>query len=225
VRQHAPDIVALQEVDARRCGLAFDVLSEALGSNRAEARMMIAPEGDCGHVVMTRWPIVRSQLHDISVERREPRTALEAIIETPTGRLHIVAVHLGLSLRERHRQARKLAALATSTSSPTIMLGDFNDWLWHGSVQHALRPYFPDRSRLRTFPALLPLFRLDRIYCRPAGILRHVATDPKARAISDHLPVIAEVGIGAAQLGVCISLRSCICVPRTKLRLRQSVVR
>lgn len=198
VRQHAPDVVALQEVDARRCGLAFDLLSEALGRNRAEARMMVAPDGDCGHVVLTRWPIVRSQLHDISVERREPRAALEATVDTPMGPLHIVAVHLGLSVRERHAQARKLAALATSTASPTVMLGDFNDWLWYGSVQHALRRYFPDRTRLRTFPAALPLFRLDRIYCRPAGILRRVATDPRARTISDHLPVIADVSLGPA---------------------------
>jgi endonuclease/exonuclease/phosphatase family metal-dependent hydrolase len=196
VREYSPDLVALQEVDARRCQLAFDLLSEALGAHRAEARMIIAPEGDRGHVVLTRWPIVRSQLHDISVERREPRAALEAMIKTPAGRLHIVAVHLGLSLRERHRQARKLAELATSTVAPTVMLGDFNDWFWHGSVQHALRAHFPERSRLRTLPALLPLFRLDRIYCRPAGILRRVSTDPKARAISDHLPVIAEIGIG-----------------------------
>jgi endonuclease/exonuclease/phosphatase family metal-dependent hydrolase len=195
VRGYAPDIVALQEIDARRCGPAFDLLSNALGVHRAEARMMIAPEGDRGHVVLTRWPIVRSQLHDVSMERREPRAALEATVATPMGRLHVVAVHLGLSLRERHRQARKLAALATATATPTIMLGDFNDWLWHGSVQWALRQHFPERSRFRTFPALLPMFRLDRIYCRPAGILRRAFTDAQARAISDHLPVIADVDI------------------------------
>ncbi len=195
VRGHAPDIVALQEVDARWSAAAFDLLSEALGVHRAEARMVIAPEGDRGHVVLTRWPIIRSELHDISVARREPRAALEAIVETPSGPLHIVAVHLGLSLSERHRQARKLAALATSTSRPTVMLGDFNDWFWHGSVQQALRSHFPERSRLRTFPAILPLFRLDRIYCRPRGILSRVFTDAAARAVSDHLPVIADVDI------------------------------
>ena len=36
VRKHSPDIVALQEVDARRCGnnLAFDTLASSLGEYR-----------------------------------------------------------------------------------------------------------------------------------------------------------------------------------------------
>lgn len=200
VQRHAPDIVGLQEVDARRCGEpAFDVLAESLGTHRAEARMIMAPEGDYGHVLLTRYPIIESRLHDISVARREPRAALEAIIETPSGRLHVVAVHLGLSLRERHNQVGKLAALATSSPLPTVMLGDFNDWFWHGSVQWALRETFPGRSRFRTFPAAFPLFRLDRIYCRPAHILQRVLTDPDARRVSDHLPVIADIALPAGE--------------------------
>jgi endonuclease/exonuclease/phosphatase family metal-dependent hydrolase len=196
VQGHEPDIVALQEVDARHCGhAAFDTLSQSLGGHGAEARIIVAPEGDCGHVLIARWPIIQSRLHDISVERREPRAALEAMVDTPTGALHIVAAHLGLSLRERHRQARKLAELAVSASTPTVMLGDFNDWFWHGSVQHALRTILPGRSRFRTFPAFFPLFRLDRIYCRPASILRHAYTDRGARAASDHLPVIADIDL------------------------------
>jgi endonuclease/exonuclease/phosphatase family metal-dependent hydrolase len=199
VQRHAPDIVALQEIDARRCGdrLAFDVLAESLGTHRAEARMILAPEGDYGHVLLTRWPIVQSRLHDISVARREPRAALEATIETPNGRVHVVAVHLGLSLRERESQAAKLAALATCTETPTIMLGDFNDWFWHGPVQRALRETLPGRSRFRTFPASFPLFRLDRIYCRPARILQDAFVDTQARRVSDHLPVIADVDVRA----------------------------
>lgn len=194
VQRHAPDVVALQEVDARLCGArAFDDLADGLGRFRAEARVLAAPEGDYGHVVLTRWPILQWAKHDISVARREPRAALEAMIDTPAGRLHIVAVHLGLSMRERHRQARRLAALATSTTAPTVLLGDFNDWFWHGSVQWALREIMPGRTRIRTFPASLPVFRLDRIYCRPARILHRVFTDLDAKAASDHLPVIADI--------------------------------
>lgn len=198
VRKHGPDVVALQEVDSRSCGsTTFDVLAETLGKYRAEARMIVVPEGDRGHVVLTHWPITQSLVHDISVERREPRAALEVTIDTPAGPLHVIAVHLGLSLRERHNQARKLAKLAISAITPTVMLGDFNDWLWHGSVQWALREMLPGRSRLRTFPAAMPMFRLDRIYCRPASILLDCFTDAAARAASDHLPVIADVVLPA----------------------------
>jgi endonuclease/exonuclease/phosphatase family metal-dependent hydrolase len=195
VRQHSPDIVALQEVDARRCGdaLAFDTLASSLGEYRAEARMIAAPEGDYGHVLLTRWPISFTARHDISVARREPRAALEAIIATPVGPLRAIAVHLGLSLRERHRQARQLALLAVTNALPLVMLGDFNDWFWHGSVQHALRELFPGRSRFRTFPAVYPLFRLDRIYVRPQNMLMSISVDRDARGASDHLPVIADL--------------------------------
>jgi endonuclease/exonuclease/phosphatase family metal-dependent hydrolase len=195
VRRLSPDIVALQEVDARRCGdsQAFDTLAASLGTHRAEARMIVAPEGDYGHVLLTRWPISFSAQHDISIANREPRAALEAVIATPAGPLRTIAVHLGLSLRERHRQARQLASIAVSNSLPLVMLGDFNDWFWHGSVQYTLRELFPGRSRFRTFPAACPILRLDRIYVRPQQMLVRMRVDHAARAASDHLPVIADL--------------------------------
>jgi endonuclease/exonuclease/phosphatase family metal-dependent hydrolase len=155
--------------------------------------MIVAPEGDYGHVLLTRWPITFSARHDLSVDRREPRAAIDAIIATPAGPLRAIAVHLGLSLRERHRQARQLASLAVTNALPLVMLGDFNDWFWHGSVQHALREVFPGRSRFRTFPAACPMLRLDRIYVRPQRMLTHMRIDRDARAASDHLPVIADL--------------------------------
>jgi endonuclease/exonuclease/phosphatase family metal-dependent hydrolase len=197
VRGHGPDIIALQEVDSRRCGdpLAFETLAKSLGEHRAEARMILAPEGDYGHILLTRWPMRETKLHDISVARREARAAIEAVVDTPLGPLRVIAVHLGLSLRERHRQSRRLADLAASSPLPLVMLGDFNDWFWHGSVQRSLREMFPGRSRFRTFPAAWPMFRLDRIYVRPAHMLRNMFVAHDERSASDHLPVVADVGI------------------------------
>jgi endonuclease/exonuclease/phosphatase family metal-dependent hydrolase len=203
VRKHSPDIVALQEVDARRSGdaNAFDTLALSLGTHRAEARMIVAPEGDYGHVLLTRWPISFTARHDISVARREPRAALEAIIATPAGPLRTIAVHLGLSLRERHRQAHQLAVLAVSSPLPLVMLGDFNDWFWYGSVQYALRQLFPGRSRFRTFPAACPIFRLDRIYVRPQQMLVRMRVDNDSRTASDHLPIIADISFATSMTG------------------------
>jgi endonuclease/exonuclease/phosphatase family metal-dependent hydrolase len=152
-------------------------------------------------VLLTRWPIASCVRHDISEARREPRAALEAIIDTPAGALRVIAVHLGLSLRERHRQARKLLALAQADTRPLVMLGDFNDWFFHGSVQRALRGAFAGRSRFKTFPAICPLYRLDRIYVRPTHMLRTMRVDYSARSASDHLPVIAEINPEVLALG------------------------
>jgi endonuclease/exonuclease/phosphatase family metal-dependent hydrolase len=201
VRRHAPDIVALQEIDARRkTGLtdpAFEYLKDALGTHAAEARVITAPDGDYGHAIISRWPLQDTFLHDVSLEGREPRAALETTAETPFGPLHIVAAHLGLSFRERRHQARLLAKLGRSGPPRSLIVGDFNDWIWRGSVQCALAECMSEHSRQRTFPAWLPVFALDRVYCRPAEIFVRSFTDPDARRSSDHLPVIADLALAA----------------------------
>jgi endonuclease/exonuclease/phosphatase family metal-dependent hydrolase len=81
------------------------------------------------------------------------------------------------------------------TAMTTVMLGDFNDWLWAGSVRKVLARALPGRTRHRTFPSICPLLHLDRIYCRPREALLGGRTDRSARRISDHLPVIADIRV------------------------------
>ncbi len=198
VRRHDPDIVALQEVESRRSRSgepAFDVLKRALGEHCVEARAVSAADGDYGHVVISRWPMSDTVLHDISITGREPRRAIETTVATEHGPLHMVAVHLGLSFRERRKQAATLSAIANSAPETTVVCGDFNDWVWRGAVASALARELPDRTWHRTFPSWLPSIRLDRIHCRPAGTLLRSWTDPSARAASDHLPVVADIAI------------------------------
>ena len=75
----------------------------------------------------------------------------------------------------------------------TMIIGDFNDWFWPGSVRSALSRELPGYTRYRTFPSRLPLLRLDRVYCRPAEALIRSYIDGGARQCSDHLPIIADV--------------------------------
>ena len=86
VRGLSPDIVALQEVEARRHltrGLdLFAFLREGVGGYAAEARTILTEEGDYGHMVLSRWPLRHVRAHDISVAGREPRGIIEA--ETPS---------------------------------------------------------------------------------------------------------------------------------------------
>ena len=134
-------------------------------------------------------------IHDISTPEREPRRAIRAEIETPAGTARVIATHLGLSIGERRQQARLLLTLVGAPDMTTIMLGDFNDWFWAGSVRAVLAGELPGRSRFRTFPSVFPLLRLDRIYCRPRDAVRRLFTDRQARHFSDHLPVIADVAL------------------------------
>jgi endonuclease/exonuclease/phosphatase family metal-dependent hydrolase len=199
VRSHDPDIVALQEIDARgprrHDAPAFEFLRNALGEHAAEARLIVAPDGDYGHAVISRWPLRGTVRHDVSVPGREPRAAIESIVETDRGPLHVVAVHLGLSFRERRHQAALLAHIARRGPANSIVLGDFNDWIRRGSVQRALAACMDERTHQKTFPAWCPAFAIDRIYVRPAKTLVDSWTDRSARHASDHLPIVADLAL------------------------------
>jgi endonuclease/exonuclease/phosphatase family metal-dependent hydrolase len=208
IGRHAPDVVALQEVDSRRPRAAsvsdpFLALQSALGRHGVEAKTIVTADGEYGQALISRCPIRDVEIHDISYQEREPRRAICCEIIAASGTLRVIATHLGLSLGERRDQSRALLKLAgaasTAASTTTVVLGDFNDWFWVGSVRKVLAAELPGRSRLRTFPSICPVFRFDRIYCRPFSALERAWTDTAARALSDHLPVIAEIRLMARQ--------------------------
>lgn len=201
VRGHSPDIVALQEIDSRRARAAgvanpFEILREALGKHGAHAHAISTADGDYGQALFSRWPLAASAVHDLSYPEREPRRAIGADIATPTGMLRVIATHLGLSVRERRAQARVLLDLLGSLDRPVMVMGDFNDWFWAGSVRRTLERVLPSCTHYRTFPAPLPILELDRVYVSSAVRVVGSRTDRSARALSDHLPVIADIEIG-----------------------------
>lgn len=198
IHRHDPDIVALQEIDTRGRGVdslgPLKALHEDSG-HWTEARTIEAPDGHYyGHALLSRWPARETVLHDLSFRRREPRSAIDTVIASPFGPLHLVAAHLGLKLAERRMQARRLAELAAAERGlTTLALGDFNDWFTFGAVRREMRQVLPIRTMAKTFPARLPLLRLDRIYCRCPRHLVAAWSDADARDCSDHLPVIADI--------------------------------
>lgn len=200
IKEHDPDVIALQEIDSRRprgrdAIEPFQALKDALGTHGVDARAITTIDGDYGQAVFSRWPIEDPEVHDITYKEREPRRVIRCNVLLPGGPLRVVATHLGLSIRERRGQAQKLLALAGNVRQPTLVLGDFNDWFWFGSVRKVLAAALPARSRTRTFPARLPVFRFDRIYCRPRDALVSTTTDHRASALSDHLPIIARIRV------------------------------
>jgi endonuclease/exonuclease/phosphatase family metal-dependent hydrolase len=194
-----PDIIALQEVDSRRVPPGedpFRILQKELGSHGVGAKSIVAEDGEYGQTLISRWPIHGTRTHDISYGEFEPRCAIETNVSTPDGELRVIAAHLGLSIHERRSQTRALLGMVAEEGA-TVLLGDFNDWFWPGSVRSVLAHALPGRSRHRTFPAWCPILRLDRIYCCPAAVLEQTWTDSQARHVSDHLPVIGDIRIEA----------------------------
>ncbi|HEX2216772.1 MAG TPA: endonuclease/exonuclease/phosphatase family protein [Xanthobacteraceae bacterium] len=199
IKRAQPDVIALQEVDSRR-GTPdhehpFLFLRRAFGEHCVEAKSIISAHGEYGQILISRWPLAEIRIHDISVPRREPRRAIETEVLLPHGKLHLVATHLGLTFRERRNQTQALVNMALRVPHTTVMMGDFNDWIWRGSVQNAIHRALPARTWHRTFPSFLPLIRLDRIYCRPREAMVASFTDRSAYWASDHLPVFADIRV------------------------------
>jgi endonuclease/exonuclease/phosphatase family metal-dependent hydrolase len=114
-----------------------------------------------------------------------------------------VCVHLSLHERGRRRQldaiAARLEALA-QTDAPIIVAGDFNDWRQRATKVLEQRlgmtevSYAARGRHEATFPSLLPLLRLDRIYVRGFDVVgSRVHRGPPWSLLSDHLAVSADI--------------------------------
>jgi endonuclease/exonuclease/phosphatase family metal-dependent hydrolase len=146
-------------------------------------------------MVVSRWPFGATEIHDLTIAKREPRRAIEVDIAAPGGTLRLVAAHFGLSFSERRHQARRLVAIARRHPTTTVMLGDFNEWFWPASLRGALLRELPARTRHASFPSWCPFLHLDRIFCWPPGAMRRSFVDRGASRVSDHLPVIADIDL------------------------------
>jgi endonuclease/exonuclease/phosphatase family metal-dependent hydrolase len=149
--------------------------------------------------VLSRFPVDEVRLFDLSVNGREPRSALDVDLRTPAGALRVVTTHLGLTHWERRLQVDKLLVALGATRQPRgsllVLLGDFNEWLPVNGSTLRIDQALGATERARTFPAWRPLLPLDRVWVQPADALqevRAIATGLTLRA-SDHLPICARV--------------------------------
>lgn len=189
------DVVALQEVDGRthlgRLSGAFERVRAALGGQLAEARLFGPPGREYGHVLWSRHPIETATVHILPGPGMEPRGAIEALVATPLGPLRVISAHFGLDPRCRPRQAAFVADLARS-GTPTVALGDFNEWRSAGPVHRALSSALAVHRPVPSWPVRHPFACLDRIYASPEMTLRAIGAVRDAAPASDHLPLVAE---------------------------------
>ncbi|HTH95165.1 MAG TPA: endonuclease/exonuclease/phosphatase family protein [Rhodocyclaceae bacterium] len=206
-----PDLVFLQEVQglhekhAERHGswprqpqhefLADDIWHNAYAQNAAY------DHGHHGNAILSRFPILTSRNQNVTHLRFEKRGLLHCTVQ-PEGwpqPLHCVCSHLSLFSASRRWQmdalAREIEALIPR-DAPLIIAGDFNDWRnqadMHLAQRLGLKEVFANGNGkpTRSFPALLPLMRLDRIYTRGFRIERAEVHHDWAR-ISDHAALSA----------------------------------
>lgn len=200
IRSLRADIVALQEVDSRGAHSSRNLFIEIEKS--LNAQVVVAPtltqsDGDYGNMLASRWPVRHADVINLSVSGREPRNIISAVVELPDNRrLRVLATHLGLNRQERRYQAGIIAELLDrDTLTPTIMLGDLNEWRRSGPVSRLLSQHLVPAGVAATYPTRLPLWPLDRIWCSSPKLLRNarVVKSPLTRITSDHFPVVADL--------------------------------
>ncbi len=193
------DVIALQELrwnplDALH---VLDDLAARLGCTPLAGPTLLRPDGHYGNALLTRLPVVRTRLEDLSFPGREPRGALAAELRVGASALTVIATHLGLAPRERRRQMQRLLALVRASDKPVVLLGDLNEWFLWGRPLRWLRRHFGRTPAPATFPARWPLFALDRFWVEPARLLERIEVHDAAPAkeASDHLPLVATLAL------------------------------
>lgn len=214
---HQPDIVLLQEVDegaprSRELNLAEEIATSLGLPHYALGHNVSLRKGWYGNATLSRFPILRERNIDLTIGRRKRRGCQHTTIElskpqSGTYRLEVFNLHLGLSARERQRQAGILARSnemeRLAPEMPCILGGDFNDWrsLLRAFIIEGLgfdcatdRTTRNGPKAIKTYPSISPRGGLDRLYFR--GSLRLLSAyrcrHRAAKVASDHLPLIAE---------------------------------
>lgn len=215
VRTVSADLVFMQEVLGEHELLAqrhsgrwpeaphYEFLADSLWHDYAYGRNAVYPNGHHGNALMSKFPIGRYENVDVSFGNSEKRGMLHSEITRPGGgvMLHAICVHLGLWETQRQKQLTLLCEQVQSIpeDEPVIVAGDFNDWRGkaHGRLTGCgLTDVFVAEfgAAPKTFPALFPLLRLDRIYVRGVSNYKPIRLPNRPWAhLSDHAPLAVEV--------------------------------
>jgi endonuclease/exonuclease/phosphatase family metal-dependent hydrolase len=203
IKELDADVIALQEVEHQLISekQLIDFIRQHTEFFIISGVTFKRNEHDYGNVLLTRYPIKRVELHDISIPSYEPRGLIEASIDIKGTEVLILATHLGLKRKERQLQVKKiLPLLAASQSDITILMGDLNEWFGLMTTLKPLNRIFKQMEGRASFPARFPFLSLDKIWVAPDLMIQtQVHASTLAREASDHLPVMSTVRLTAAK--------------------------
>ena len=121
----------------------------------------------------------------------EPRVALAAVVQGPSGPFSVVTAHLSFVPGYNGRQLRRIARWAADLPRPLFLLGDFN---LPGGLPARLTGY----TRLvatATYPSWKPSIQLDHVLADGLAADRVRRVHVRTLAVSDHCGVAVDVEV------------------------------
>jgi endonuclease/exonuclease/phosphatase family metal-dependent hydrolase len=216
LRKLHADVIFLQEVqdvhskhskrfEATSVSGQVEYLADTIWPDYAYGKNSVYPAGHHGNALLSKFPIIHSTNHDISAHTIEQRGFLHSEINVTGWQapLHAICIHLGLFAHWRRQQLDTIAKYIEQhvpTNAPLIIAGDFNDWTTRSGRAFATRLHLKEvfehhvGKPARSFPAWLPVLRMDRIYVRGFQI-SHVEVHSGAHfvKVSDHAILTATL--------------------------------
>lgn len=182
----------------------IEYIAQEIWPHAIYGKNVIYDTGHHGSAILSKYPILTWQNINIAKMRFASRSILHAEVAVNDTRLHCLCVHMGLLKQERREQLQQLQELLceiVAAEEPIVIAGDFNDWRKHATLYleqlgfvEAFKATTGDYAK--TFPALRPTLRADRIYYRNLELINTVNyTHRQWRVLSDHLPIAASFAI------------------------------
>lgn len=215
IERAAPDVVALQEVDVgldRSSGHdQAEWLAERLGMRSHFTCARNSGDGQYGNAILSRQPSELYAEACLPTYWGEVRAVQWVRVKQQGLRMELLNTHLSIHLLERIRQVRVLLGsewiARADRGAALIVCGDFNSGplspVYRRLSQHLVDAQRATRTAVRsTWPSRWPCFRIDHVFASPSIEVRscEVPDDALARRASDHLPIVVDVGLPAAQV-------------------------
>lgn len=215
IARHAPDVVALQELDVgrpRSGGIdQAETIARLLRMQFHFQSVLHLEEEQYGNAVLTHLPLRLVKADGLPAPTRGPRGerrgALWVAVELDGVEIQIINTHLGLRPDERRAQAKALVGDTwlghPDCRAPVILCGDLNalpksfTCRTLGTRLRDSQASGTDAPAQKTFFGRYPAARIDHVFVDPAieVIESAVPNTQLTRVASDHLPLVADLRI------------------------------
>ncbi len=217
IRSHAPDVVALQELDRgleRTDGIdQIGELAERTDMESVFSPLVHREEGEYGFGFLYRKSLRKLSSETLLLPKAQPgneqRGLLRLELSVLGEEITVFNTHLSTNGREQTQQLSILlehVMNAHEKDRSLALLGDFNAVQGSRSRRRLARHLhvcLPRQVFPATFPSRRPLFLLDSIYVNDKleKVSAEIPRSPMARTASDHLPVLAKVQLTEKEQG------------------------